>query len=420
MKKLLLVLALLASCRRHPKTVGPELAMADAFVDSVGINTHFSYTDSIYYQQFALIKQALLDLKVRHIRDGMHTTPSDLNAMHNQLGQAGIRCLYVVDPRLAASVVLNYPTFVNDMEALENNNEADAAGGVGWVQPLKDSMSALYAEGQSLHLPVVGPSLVNQSWWSDGNSFRLLGDQSKLMNFNNLHNYMGSYHPESRGWGGGCTPDGYCYGSIQWNISQAALDGPGVPIWTTENGYTINPAKPSTSIPQTVFATYLPRLLLDQWNAGILRTYIYELADDPSTACCMGLLDATGKRRTPFTALQNLLTLLSDKGPAIPLKTLSYTISGAPDTLQHALFQKRDNSYWLALWQGVPGYDPHSYQMQAATPMSVTVTWEGKTGGSRIYKWDTNGNLHDLGHKDGNSVSVNVDDNLALLKIAMS
>jgi hypothetical protein len=72
---------------------------ADAFVDSIGINTHFSYTDAIYHLDFPLVKQALLDLKIRHIRDGMHTVPSDYYELQNELGDAGIRCCYILDPR---------------------------------------------------------------------------------------------------------------------------------------------------------------------------------------------------------------------------------------------------------------------------------------------------------------------------------
>lgn len=415
-----LALLCLASCRKPTTVTGPELASADSFVDSVGVNTHFSYTDSIYYQQFALVKQALLDLKIRHYRDGMHTVPSNIYALHNELGNAGLKCLYVVDPRLANSVIIGYPQMVNNMEALENANEADAAGGTGWVAPLQSSVSSLAALGESMHLPVVGPSLINQNWWNDStNSYRMLGDISAHVTFNNLHNYMGSYHPESKGWGGGCA-NGYCYGSIPWNMGQAQISGPGRPTWTTENGYTINPTKPGSSLPETVIASYLPRLLFSQWNAGILRTYIYELADDPSTACCMGLMDATGKRRMPFTALQNLLKLLADPGKPFTLVPLSYSITGAPSTLQHALLEKRDKTYWLALWQGVPGYDPHAYKLINNAPMPITVTWQGKSGGSRIYKFGTNGGLVDLGRHDGNSVEVNVDDNLLIVKIAMS
>jgi hypothetical protein len=316
--------------------------------------------------------------------------------------------------------VLAYPTKVSDFEAYEDPNEADAQGGSSWVEPLREETVLTHDAAEHRELPIIGPSLINMTWWDQNNSHQQLGDVSEHITYSNLHNYPSNYWPETKGWGGGCDPQGYCFGSIIWNIGQAQISGPGRPVWTTETGYTINASKPATSVPETIFATYLPRLLLAQWNAGIERTYIYQLADDPSTACCMGLLDNVGNRRKPFKALQNLISLLGDKGSTFTPATLDYTIDGAPSTLNKTLLGKRDKTYYLCLWLGVSGYDPHSYALINVTPVPVTVTWQGKSGGSRIYKFDNNGNMTDQGRKDGNSNTVNVDDKLLVLKIAMS
>jgi hypothetical protein len=412
---LLLPLAAIVSAAELPRS-------ADAFVDSVGVNTHFSYTDSVYYLNFPLVKQALLDLKVRHIRDGLHDYgqgPSPVYDIHNQLAQAGIRCDYVVGESTSPSVVSNYPSVVNDVEALENANEADAPGGTAWVPGLLNEISWLWPLAHSMHVPIVGPALIDQTWWNANNSYQLLGDISSSITVNNLHNYLGSYNPETLGWGGGCTPGGYCYGSIPWNMSQANIDGPGVPIWTTENGYTMVSTS-SGAVPETVYATYMPRLLLSQWNAGIRRTYIYELADEPSTVCCMGLLDAKGNRRTPFTAMSNLLRLLSDQGHSFSLTPLDYTISGAPDGLQHTLLQKHDGTYWLALWLGAQTMDPHTHAMLAVPNVPITVTWKGNSLGYRVLKFDGSGNVATSAHFNGSSAQLNVGTNVLLLKIAMA
>ncbi len=45
---------------------------ADAFVDSIGVNTHLDYTESPYARFNDLIKPKLKELGVRHIRDGVH------------------------------------------------------------------------------------------------------------------------------------------------------------------------------------------------------------------------------------------------------------------------------------------------------------------------------------------------------------
>ncbi|HEX4770788.1 MAG TPA: hypothetical protein VH351_08175 [Bryobacteraceae bacterium] len=365
---------------------------ADAFVDSAGVDTHFSYTDSLYYKNFPLVKQALLDSKVRHIRDGISTTPS-IYSLHNQLAAVGIRCNYVVSESLSSTTVLNYPNLAQDIETFEYDNETDAAGGSAWVAPLLKEMSWLWPTAQSMKVPVVGPSLINASWWNANNSYSLLGNVSQYMTVNNIHNYLAGFNPETTGWGGGCTPQGYCYGSIPWSISQANIDAPGVPVWTTENGYNMTVTR-NNALPEAIHATYMPRLLFSQWNAGIPRTYIYELADEPSTPCCMGLMDASGNRRMPFTALSNLLSLLADPGPTFtPANSLNYTITGKATNLKHTLLQKRDGTYWLALWLGASNYNTNTKQTLTVAPVPLTLSWTGTSQGYVVYSFDGAGNL---------------------------
>lgn len=43
---------------------------ADAFTESVGINTHFGYTDTPYWTDWPMIRDRLKELGVSHLRDG--------------------------------------------------------------------------------------------------------------------------------------------------------------------------------------------------------------------------------------------------------------------------------------------------------------------------------------------------------------
>jgi hypothetical protein len=73
---------------------GEKAASADAFVDSVGVNVHLHYQDTSY-SNFPKVKQALLELGLRHVRDGLtDTTWQDYYDRHNELGQSGIRGIY--------------------------------------------------------------------------------------------------------------------------------------------------------------------------------------------------------------------------------------------------------------------------------------------------------------------------------------
>ena len=230
MKKSLFLLVLLASCffSQGEKLLTVPIQTADAFVDSIGVNTHFSYTDSIYHMNFPLIKQALVDLKIRHIRDGMHTVPSDIYKLMNELGDAGISCDYIVDPRLTKDDVLDYPNRVNNLESLENLNEPDAGGGTDWVVPTQEHVDKLKIASDQTQKPAIGPSLINPGWWDDAtNSYVLIGDISANIHRNNIHNYFGAYNPETKGWGGGCDEEGFCYGSIVWRSSKRRSAGLG-------------------------------------------------------------------------------------------------------------------------------------------------------------------------------------------------
>ena len=62
------------------------------FVNSIGVNTHFTYIDTAYYQQPATLIKAIQYLHVRHVRDGLsyYWVAPNLYAIHAQLAQAGI------------------------------------------------------------------------------------------------------------------------------------------------------------------------------------------------------------------------------------------------------------------------------------------------------------------------------------------
>jgi hypothetical protein len=267
-------------------------------------------------------------------------------------------------------------------------------------------MSMLLPLARKHKLTLAGPSLVDPNSWLPTNSYATLGNVAPLMDVNNLHNYLGPRNPETSGWGG-LDAQGHSYGSMPWALDQAQIDGPGVPSWTTETGYQTDPNKAPNSISDADYAMYLPRLLFAQWNAGIQRTYIYELADEPSTPGSMGLLDKLGNRRPQYVALQNLLTQLADAGAFAP-KALDFTITNDDGTLRHTLLQKHDGTLWLALWCGTS--TPHTE--------TVTISWAGYKNGYRVITFDATGASADHGHAAGTSATLAVSSFVTLLKIA--
>ena len=68
---------------------------ANDFVESVCVNTHLGYLDTPY-GKYDTVKQKLLDLGVRHIRDG--GTGKDFIAKTKELGRLGIKTTYIISP----------------------------------------------------------------------------------------------------------------------------------------------------------------------------------------------------------------------------------------------------------------------------------------------------------------------------------
>jgi hypothetical protein len=76
-------------------------------------------------------------------------------------------------------------------------------------------------------------------------------------------------------------------------------------------------------------------------------------------------------------ALKNLITLLKDPGPSFTPAALNYTISSPTSDVEHTLLQKRDGTFWLALWQNVLSYDPVAHQDLVVDPVSVKLSFNG-------------------------------------------
>src|ERR1700739_2848082 len=108
---------------------------ADSFVDSIGVVTHLTYTDTPYFTAWPQIFGALQTLGVRHIRDGYYdwAENSPFIAEHRQLASAEIKTDYVVpfNPSTTPQNMEEFSPKVRDMEALEGPNECDVAGNCG-------------------------------------------------------------------------------------------------------------------------------------------------------------------------------------------------------------------------------------------------------------------------------------------------
>src|SRR5579862_2196864 len=83
-----------------------QAASASAFVDSIGVASHFGagYSSTPYRKQTAMLIQALINSGIRHVRDGGTYHDGDYKTM----AAAGIRIDFLTDPKVAIIPTTDY------------------------------------------------------------------------------------------------------------------------------------------------------------------------------------------------------------------------------------------------------------------------------------------------------------------------
>ncbi|HEV3156818.1 MAG TPA: hypothetical protein VGZ00_05670 [Candidatus Baltobacteraceae bacterium] len=356
-----------------PAPVSQAAQSSDSFVAAIGVNTHFGYCDTAYCTTFSQVNTAITQLGVRHIRDGMGgNQDSTFYNYVNTLGGEGVHFDFIIGDfgQLTSSVIAQdqpqiMPFLANvsqSTESVEGPNEYDLGGYSPWASDLQAWMSMLYPTINGKY-PVIGPSL-------DSGDVATLGNISGLLDYGNGHFYYGGHNPGSPGWGD-TYPGLGTYGSIPYNVACVQQMSGTKPVIVTETGYDDLTTDAGWVTP-AVKAKYTLRDLLDLWNAGIVRIYLYEMLDEGGQG--YGLLHSSASPKPAYTALQSLLGALTDRGASFSTTPLSYGLS-AGSTVDHLLLQKRDGSYRLVLWNEVSGWNTTTNTAVTVAPQTVTLSF---------------------------------------------
>jgi hypothetical protein len=385
---------------------------ADQFVDSVGINTHITYTNTAYASQWGTVLTYLKDLHIHHVRDGFYPW-AEGNAYytkHQQLHALGIDCDYVTSPTAVPTPeqVELVKNNAGDMGYLEAPNEMDDQKGADWANVLHNDLPTLYASGSANHVPVFGPSLVKQA------SYSTLGDVSAYMDYNNLHVYFGGRNPGTAGWGNGDAQRHY-YGSTPWWMDNAQIDGPEVPSVVTETGYLAQTEVTPYTLPQNIEAKYIQRSMLEMFNAGVKKSYFYELLDEVSSPG-YGLVDSNMKPKLAFLAVRNLMMLLEDPGTSFQPGAVTYSLTGAASDVHQLLLQKRDGTFYLVMWIEASGYDEATNTVTAVPSQKVTLNLTDATV-SKTVAFNDQGTSKTTAGNNQTSLALTLNDTVTVVEI---
>lgn len=369
MRRLLFAAVLVAAMLPIPLGADPALVKtARAFVDAIGMNVHIAYYGEPDGDSFDSYKQLLYDLKIVHLRSAYYPGDGLLNPRINELyANGGIRQIGGMNIAQTGADVLGWPGIYDPgvFEGYEGPNEYDVSGDPSWDTTLRSFMTGTLWPNRTT-FPVICPPMAFS--WANG----ILGDMSASCTYSNMHVYIGGRHPETGAWG----DDGYA--SIDpYQLNWAAFQAAGKPMYTSETGYWTDTAM-GGHVSEDIQARYLPRLLLYEYKKGFSRMYIYEFIDKNTPGIenwsGFGLLRSDLSPKPAYTAIKNLMTTLSDPGEEFTPTPLGYSLSGNDADVQDIVFQKRDGTYWLALWVGSSGWDPDAFTPISVPTQSVTVT----------------------------------------------
>jgi len=355
---------------------------SDAIVDSIGINTHFDNYSTIYATQFPKVASLLESSGIRHIRVGMNMNNAGYMKQMQQLAAYGIRATYTTTPGLTESQVRAFPFMVYpSLEQFEEPNEPDE-GDANWASEVaafdKQLYSWLKSYPATAHYPILGPAL---AWPS---SYPKLGDQSASMDYANIHDYLGAYNPGNP----------YAvYGGIKAVMTAGRISGGSHPMMSTETGY--GTTSGSRTLDYRTDLRYMTRLFFEQFNAGLERSYSYELLDEggPALFANFGLIQYNLTPKPAYTGIKSLISALQDPGPAFQTTALTYKVSGFIDSVHHMLMQKRNGTFVLALWLEEPSWNATTLADIAVGTQSVSLTTASHFSSITQSTMDENGNL---------------------------
>ena len=312
--------------------VGSETPhLSDAFVDSAGVNVHLSEYGSLYGNNFGVVQSLLHNSGLRHVRDGITAGNAAICSEDASLASGGIH-VDVIATQSTTDVAAWLACVGSAAESLETLNEYDLSGDPNWAAVVRANAGAL--AGQFPQLPLVAPALTSEG------AFAAVGSLGGSIAFGNAHTYTAGRNPGTTGWGG--TDAFGTYGSLAWNLGIATQVSGTKPIYVTEAGF--SDQNDQYAVPPVTKARYMLRVLLDDWNAGVPRTYIYELVDEGSAPFShYGLVDSNGNPKPVYTALTNLLAPSCRSRRILRYLTAALHARGAADRRPHVIAKAERN-----------------------------------------------------------------------------
>jgi hypothetical protein len=362
-----------------------QAAPAQALLDSMGVNTHFSFAGTPYASGYAAVKAKLVALGLHHVRDLLTTRTTDLasvgltstvllepNTTSPEAGQARVKALNARRVVVDAVEGANEPDMFWHRLGISYHGQGYPAGVAAYQ---RDLYRAFKSDPATASLPVIGMSL-GLAGMANAVPPPALHGLRAFVDWGDVHPYPYNGNPFApvRHYGGlasfyrqGTFPSVYLdeYPDALRAIAPIYARGP---MAATETGYPAG--RHFTS--EALQARYIPRLFAEHFRLGFKRTYLYQLIDSTQDAtgrdpdACFGLLRYDLSERPAYRSLRRFAhILLEEAGPggAVPAGLrLRLTVHGQGDfgdatRVHHILLSRPDGSLVLLVWDEVSGED---------------------------------------------------------------
>jgi hypothetical protein len=397
---------------------------SDSVVDQIGVDIHLSFFNTPYNKFDALVRPALAELGVRHVRDGALTAGNSgaLNTYYKRLSALaadGIKSSLVTFDATTPAYTTDlaklddvYNQAGRAVEFFEGSNEPNLKKNPEWANIGRERQKALYQAAHG-NPDLSGVAVIGPSPW--GPSAQQLGDISADVDFGNWHIYSGGQYPEATG-----------KASLTDYQEQARGLYSGKPVVASEAGYhsAMNvPAGKHRPTPEKTVAKYLPRLILWDLKHGVVRTYVYELIDsfnkgDSDPESNFGLIRYDGSRKPSFYAIKNLVGIFSDSGAVPQPQGLDWSMSSKDDAIQSMLFQRSDGSFLLALWLAVSAWDPDQRTEIPSKSVSTDITLPASIGKATALEFTDEGTVASRDAAiEGHRLSLTLKDTLTVIRL---
>ena len=389
------------------------------FIGTIGVNTHLDFSGTSY-SNLSVVENAINYLGVKSLRDSANSS-GDLgaNGLWAQVAHAtgakfdaylGEGSVATMQQGLANATGLGQQGLLNFIEGGNEEDQGYATSQGNSLATTAAYQKTVYATAHSLGLQAINMSF-GTGWSNPTGDYGTVGNLAGSADYGNAHTYFGS----------GNTP----LSGIQSLNSDAQLAANGKQVITTEMGwYTTGSTTDSASVSPTVQAKYMLDGLMDAYQNGDAKTYLYELLDQHSgssnTEYNFGLFNADGTPKAAATALHNLTSLLADNGANATSFTpgaLNYQLSGTIATDHSMLLQKSDGTFWLELWNEARLSGPtsptdvsvpnHTVTLSLGSPASNVTVYDPLTGTSAVQS-----------ASNTQSVSLSVPDHPILVEIS--